>query len=107
MDEEEKEVNDSQNELCQAHGLNVAHVQKVTEALRIPVRKTKDEVAHVLSEEKSELSEENIHAQPDIIDAFHCNKCGKAMLKKNHKTHLRSNCSKKLGRKRRAKVSVE
>ena len=60
MDEEEKEVNDSQNELCQAHGLNVAHVQKVTEALRIPVRKTKDEVAHVLSEEKSELSEENI-----------------------------------------------
>ena len=57
MDEEEKEVNDSQNELCQAHGLNVVHVQKVTEALRIPVRKTKDEVAHVLSEEKSELSE--------------------------------------------------
>ena len=111
-DEEEKEVNNSQNELCQAHGLKVSHVQKVTEALRILVRdplirKSKEKVAHVLSEEKSELSEENIHAQPDIIYAFHCNKCGKAMLKKNHKTHLRSNCSKKLGRKRRAKVSVE
>ena len=44
-DEEEKEVNNSQNELCQADVLNpphekVAHVQKVTEALRIPVRKS-------------------------------------------------------------------
>ena len=44
MDEEEKEVNDSQNELCQAHGLNVAHVQEplrilVSDPLKILVSK--------------------------------------------------------------------